>query len=80
MTKASDSPNKFTAKEAAAMQLKVPESGTEWLDRMVIEARRLDAEQFQAKLQENTAPAKTPKSKPQGPKDPPAGGAGTKIG
>lgn len=52
MTKASDSPNKMTAKEHAAMTLKVPTSGTDWLDEMINQARQLDTEQFAAKLAE----------------------------
>lgn len=52
MTKASDSPNKMTAKEHAAMTLKVPTSGTDWLDEMIRQARQLDSEQFAAKLAE----------------------------
>lgn len=72
MTKASDSPNKMTAREAAAVQLKVPNSGCAWLDEMIKEARDLDAEQFQAKLKEPTVSyqqaagrAKRPKKEPE---------------
>ena len=33
----------LTAQEFAAIQLRVPQSGTGWLDAMITEARRLDA-------------------------------------
>ena len=32
----------LTAQEFAAIQLRVPQSGTAWLDAMITEARRLD--------------------------------------
>ncbi len=32
----------FTAQELAAIKLKVPNSGEEWLDEMILESRRLD--------------------------------------
>lgn len=94
-TKPKDSASRLTARETAAMQLKVPNSGTEWLDSMIQAARELDAEQFKARLTEHAqqveqGPIRTPvveyqattatKPKPQGPKDRPAGGAGVKIG
>lgn len=65
MTKASDSPNKMTAREYAALHMKVPESGTDWLDSMIQAARELDAEAFQAKLQEKPAAKKTTKKEPE---------------
>ena len=34
----------LTAQEYAAIQLRVPESGTEWLDAMIRKARRMDTE------------------------------------
>lgn len=33
----------LTAQEFAAITLRVPNSGTVWLDRMIVEARRMDA-------------------------------------
>lgn len=33
----------LTAQEHAAILLRVPNSGTPWLDRMIVEARRMDA-------------------------------------
>jgi hypothetical protein len=33
----------FTRQEAAALALKVPDSGAEWLDKMIIKSRLLDA-------------------------------------
>lgn len=85
-TKSTDSASRLTAREYACLHARVPESGTAWLDRIIQAARDLDAEQFKAKVEKKQGPkveyqgAQTPKSKPQGPKDPPAGGAGTKIG
>jgi hypothetical protein len=33
----------LTAQEHAAIMLRVPNSGTPWLDKMIVEARRMDA-------------------------------------
>lgn len=35
----------LTAAEYAAIALKVPDSGTDWLDAMILESRRMDAAQ-----------------------------------
>lgn len=44
--KPTDSSNTLKAQEYAAIHLKVPNSGTEWLDQMIHRARELDAEGF----------------------------------
>lgn len=45
-----DSPASFTLKEQAAIALRLPNSGTQWLDMMIAQARRHDMamEMFQA--------------------------------
>lgn len=40
----SDSAPGLSAKEFAALQLRVPDSGTDWLDDMIAHARLLDAQ------------------------------------
>lgn len=85
-TKSTDSASRLTAREYACLHMKVPQSGNDWLDELVKAARDLDAEQFKAKIEKKQGPkveyqgTQTSKSKPQDPKDRPAGGAGTKIG
>lgn len=76
MTKPSDSPNKMTAREYAALHMKVPQSGTDWLDEMIGAARELDADAFEAKLKEPTvsyqqanARTKRPRKEPGEQKD-----------
>lgn len=87
MTKASDSASRLTAKEYASLHMKVPQSGTEWLDSMIQAARELDSEQFQAKLRESHGSyeqaagriERAEKETPQGPPNPPKGGRGKKV-
>jgi hypothetical protein len=33
----------FTMRELACLELRVPESGTEWLDSLIVTSRRMDA-------------------------------------
>jgi len=69
MAKASESAGKLTQREYAAIHLAVPDSGTVWLDEMIKKSAK-----YTVPLEElrNEAP-------PQGPKNPPKGGAGKKI-
>lgn len=68
MAKSSESANKLTQREYAAIHLAVPSSGTEWLDEMIRKANG-QHEPVQGSVTEP----------PQGPKNPPKGGAGKKV-
>lgn len=44
----------MTLRQYAAIKLKVPNSGTDWLDEMIEEANRLDREMLTSPTQSNT--------------------------
>lgn len=44
----------MTLREYAAIHLKVPNSGTDWLDKMIEEANKLDREMLTSHEQSNT--------------------------
>lgn len=44
----------MTMRQYAAIHLKVPSSGTEWLDEMIEEANKLDREMLTGQKQSNT--------------------------
>lgn len=46
--------NGMTLRQYAAIKLKVPNSGTDWLDEMIEEANRLDREMLTGPTQSNT--------------------------
>jgi hypothetical protein len=46
--------NGMTLRQYAAIHLKVPNSGTDWLDEMIEEANKLDREMLTGQEQSNT--------------------------